>query len=67
MAARRVKESPLRVAMRLGTAPLVFAGVFSLVSNLLYLSLPIYTNQIYSAGCSISQSVATLVGADSSA
>ncbi len=59
MAARRPKESPLRVALRLGTAPLAFAGVFSLVSNLLYLSLPIYTNQIYSRVL-ISQSQASL-------
>ena len=57
--ARRKFESPLRKAMRLGAAPLMFAGVFSLVSNLLYLALPIYTNQIYSRVLQ-SQSGATL-------
>ena len=40
--------SPLARAMRLGLAPIGFAALFSLISNLLYLALPIYTNQIYS-------------------
>ena len=57
--ARRKLDSPLRTAMRLGTAPLAFAGVFSLVSNLLYLALPIYTNQVYSRVL-LSQSQSTL-------
>ena len=57
--ARRKTDNVLRKALRLGAAPLVFAGVFSLVSNLLYLSLPIYTNQIYSRVL-LSQSVSSL-------
>jgi PrtD family type I secretion system ABC transporter len=40
--------SPLARALRLGLAPMGFAALFSLISNLLYLALPIYTNQIYS-------------------
>ncbi|HWI85671.1 MAG TPA: type I secretion system permease/ATPase [Sphingomonas sp.] len=51
--------SPLARALRLGVAPIGFAALFSLISNMLYLALPIYTNQIYSRVLS-SQSVATL-------
>jgi ATP-binding cassette, subfamily C, bacterial exporter for protease/lipase len=40
--------SPLARALRLGVTPIGFAALFSLISNLLYLALPIYTNQIYS-------------------
>lgn len=40
--------SPLARALRLGIGPMIIAALFSLVSNLLYLSLPLYTNQIYS-------------------
>lgn len=40
--------SPLARALRLGVTPICFAALFSLVSNILYLALPIYTNQIYS-------------------
>ena len=40
-------DNPLTRAIKEGYAPLAFAGVFSLVSNLLYLALPIYTFQIY--------------------
>ncbi len=43
----------------MGTTPLMFAGLFSLVSNLLYLALPIYTNLVYSRVL-LSQSGATL-------
>ncbi len=43
----------------MGMTPLMFAGVFSLVSNLLYLALPIYTNLVYSRVL-LSQSGATL-------
>ena len=32
---------------RTGTTPLLFAGLFSLASNLLYLAMPIYMNQVY--------------------
>ena len=53
-------SSPLARAMRLGLAPVGFAALFSLVSNLLYLALPIYTNQIYSRVLA-SQSGSTLV------
>ncbi|WP_235785805.1 type I secretion system permease/ATPase [Sphingomonas sp. PR090111-T3T-6A] len=55
-----VMPSPLRRTLALGIGPMLFAGLFSLVSNLLYLALPIYTNQIYSRVLS-SQSVSTLV------
>jgi PrtD family type I secretion system ABC transporter len=52
--------SPLARAMRLGVKPLIIAAMFSLVSNLLYLALPIYTNQIYSRVIT-SQSGSTLL------
>jgi PrtD family type I secretion system ABC transporter len=35
------------MALRLGVVPFAFAGLFSLVSNLLYLALPLYTTQVY--------------------
>ena len=52
--------SPLARALRLGLAPIGFAALFSLISNLLYLALPIYTNQIYSRVIT-SQSGSTLI------
>jgi len=52
--------SPLARAVRLGLAPIGFAALFSLISNLLYLALPIYTNQIYSRVIT-SQSGSTLL------
>jgi len=52
--------SPLARALRLGVAPIGFAAFFSLISNMLYLALPIYTNQIYSRVLT-SQSGATLL------
>jgi PrtD family type I secretion system ABC transporter len=52
--------SPLTKAFKLGLASFAFAGVFSLVSNLLYLALPIYTMQIYDRVLS-GQSQATLL------
>lgn len=52
--------SPLARALRLGLAPMGFAALFSLISNLLYLALPIYTNQIYSRVIT-SQSGSTLI------
>lgn len=56
-----VKEpSALVKALRLGTTPILFAALFSLVSNLLYLALPIYTNQIYGRVLN-SQSASTLI------
>lgn len=45
---RQPLPSPLARALRLGLGPMVIAALFSLVSNMLYLALPIYTNQIYS-------------------
>ena len=50
---------PLLEALRLGQRPIAFAALFSLVSNLLYLALPIYTNQVFSRVLS-SQSASTL-------
>lgn len=44
----KAEKSPLAKALALGKGPVAFAGVFSLVSNLLYLALPIYTTQVYS-------------------
>jgi PrtD family type I secretion system ABC transporter len=41
------QETLLTLALRKGRAPILFAALFSLVTNMLYLSLPIYTNQIY--------------------
>jgi len=52
--------SPVARALRLGVTPICFAALFSLISNLLYLALPIYTNQIY-ARVITSQSGATLI------
>ncbi|ODT64156.1 MAG: ABC transporter ATP-binding protein [Phenylobacterium sp. SCN 69-14] len=40
-------DNPLTRAIKEGYTPLAYAGVFSLVSNLLYLALPIFTFQIY--------------------
>lgn len=40
-------DNPLTRAIKEGYTPLAFAGLFTLVSNLLYLALPIYTFQIY--------------------
>jgi PrtD family type I secretion system ABC transporter len=50
----------LENALRTAATPMLFAGLFSLVSNLLYLILPLYINQVY-ARVIVSQSVATLV------
>ena len=52
-------SSPLADALKLGTGPLLIAGLFSLASNLLYLALPIYTNLIFGRVLS-SQSGGTL-------
>ena len=54
------EAGPLARALKLGIRPMLFAALFSLVSNLLYLALPIYTNQIYSRVLS-SHSGATLL------
>jgi ATP-binding cassette subfamily C exporter for protease/lipase len=52
-------DNVLTRAVREGYAPLAFAAGFSLVSNLLYLALPLYTFQIYGRVMT-SASVATL-------
>ena len=44
---RGCAPSAVTRAIKEGYTPLAFAGLFSLVSNLLYLALPIYTFQIY--------------------
>lgn len=58
-AGTRPEPTALRRAIALGTKPILFAALFSLVSNMLYLSLPLYTNLIYSRVLS-SQSVSSL-------
>ena len=60
MAAARRKTNPVDEALALGKTPLIAAGVFSLVSNLLYLVFPIYTQQVFSRVL-MSQSQATLL------
>ena len=59
MAAAR-KTNPVNEALKLGTRPLLFAGLFSFVSNVLYLAFPIYTNQVFTRVL-MSHSGATLV------
>lgn len=54
------KDTLLVTALRAGRTPILVAAGFSLVSNLLYLALPIYTNQIYGRVLA-SHSIATLV------
>ncbi|MET0372938.1 MAG: type I secretion system permease/ATPase, partial [Rhizorhabdus sp.] len=54
------ETTQLSEALALGKQSFMFAALFSLASNLLYLALPIYTNQIYSRVLS-SHSGATLV------
>jgi len=59
-------DNLLTRALKDGAAPLAFAGGFSLISNLLYLALPLYTFQIYGrvlASYSISTLVVLTVGA----
>ncbi|MDP3384042.1 MAG: type I secretion system permease/ATPase [Phenylobacterium sp.] len=59
-------DNLLTRALKDGTTPLAFAGGFSLVSNLLYLALPLYTFQIYGrvlASYSISTLVVLTIGA----
>ena len=53
-------DNLLTRALKEGLSPLAFAGLFSFVSNLLYLALPLYTFQIYGRVLS-SYSVPTLV------
>lgn len=50
----------MSLALRHGRGPVLVAASFSLVTNLLYLAMPIYTNQIYSRVLS-SGSTPTLV------
>jgi ATP-binding cassette subfamily C exporter for protease/lipase len=53
-------DNPLTRAVKEGYAPLAFAAGFSLVSNLLYMALPLYTFQIYGRVMT-SASVSTLL------
>jgi len=53
-------DNPLSRAVKEGYRPLVYAAAFSLVSNLLYLALPLYTFHIY-GGVMTSGSVPTLL------
>ncbi|HEY9235454.1 MAG TPA: type I secretion system permease/ATPase [Phenylobacterium sp.] len=53
-------DNPLTRAIKEGYTPLAYAGLFSLVSNLLYMALPIFTFQIYGRVMS-SYSVPTLL------
>lgn len=57
---KKTEPSILARALALGKGPIAFAALFSLVSNLLYLALPIYTTQVYSRVLS-SQSGSTLL------
>jgi len=57
---RQNTPGPLVQALRLGRKPILYAALFSLASNLLYLALPIYTNQVFSRVLS-SQSLSTLI------
>ena len=54
------QRSVLRRALSLGTGPIMFAALFSLVSNLLFLAYPLYTTQVYSRVLT-SQSGSTLI------
>lgn len=53
-------DNIMTLALRHGRGPIIIAAAFSLVTNLLYLAMPIYTNQIYSRVLS-SGSVPTLI------
>lgn len=54
------KSNPVVEALRPASTPLLYAGLFSLVSNLLYIAFPIYTNQVFGRVL-VSQSQATLL------
>src|SRR5262249_25146969 len=54
------KPNLLTKALRTAVVPIAFAGFFSLISNLLYLALPLYINQVY-ARVLTSHSMATLI------
>lgn len=54
------KKNVITDALAKGKSAFIYAALFSLASNLLYLALPIYTNQIYSRVLS-SHSESTLV------
>lgn len=40
-------DTPLTRTLRLGVRPVMYAGLFSFVTNILYLALPLYTMQVY--------------------
>ena len=52
-------DNPLTRAVKEGRKPLIYAGIFSLTSNLLYLGMPLYTTHIYT-GVLTSGNLATL-------
>lgn len=54
------KTNPIDEALSLGRTPLVFAALFSTVSNLLFLALPLYTQQVFGRVL-LSQSTSTLL------
>ena len=41
------EDTLLTIALRKGRSSIGYAALFSLVTNLLFLALPIYTNQVY--------------------
>jgi ATP-binding cassette subfamily C exporter for protease/lipase len=57
---KSAEDTLLTIALRNGRSSIGYAALFSLVTNLLYLALPIYTNQIYGRVLS-SGSVPTLL------
>ncbi|WP_396595193.1 type I secretion system permease/ATPase [Brevundimonas sp. R86498] len=57
---RRPADTLLTTALRAGATPIMVAAGFSLVTNLLYLALPIFTNQVYGRVLT-SESVPTLI------
>ncbi|MFN7387979.1 MAG: type I secretion system permease/ATPase, partial [Brevundimonas sp.] len=54
------KDTLLNAAIRSGRSAIMVAALFSLVTNALYLALPIFTNQVYGRVLS-SGSMATLI------
>ncbi len=54
------RAAPIRRFLAFARVPLLFALAFSIASNLLFLALPVYTNQIYSRVV-ISHNLATLL------
>jgi ATP-binding cassette subfamily C exporter for protease/lipase len=57
---KKAPDTLLIAAIREGRPAFLFAGLFSLITNALYMALPIYTNQVYGRVLS-SYSVPTLI------